>query len=410
MFKSRPFFSRLSNSSFLAAIAIALVIPVPAQSGTKGVRPSSVDSARHSKELMTAIQNVGQEELRSSWPWDGSTIEVRSRGDIELTDDERDVKVISQSGYLIIEQKDRSVVSRSLEVVAGPNGELKRSFTLQGQVQEFDANAKGWLANILQEVIRYSGVGARARVQRILQRSGPDGVLDEISKIRTDGSKHIYFRELIKSHHLDNGALRKLVQHVAYEIASDGTKSAFLVGAADLYLNNDAVSPDFFVTIDTLKADGDRRHVLSSLLEKDLSSQNLLRTLKAAAGISSDGDKATLFITYADPYLRQGAVVPDFFASISAIKSNGDRRNIYLAFLEKNLNHEILLRVLRSAAGISSDGDKAAVLIRAAEILPNDDVLRSVILEISQTLSSDGDRRRVATALSQKWLTPTRKS
>jgi len=369
-----------------------------------------VDSSRHSKELKTAIQNVGQEELRSSWRWDGSTIEVRSRGDIELTDDELDVKVISQSGYLIIEQKDRSVVSRSLEVVAGPSGELKRSFTLQGQVQEFDANAKGWLANILPEVIRYSGVGARARVQRIIQRSGPDGVLDEISKIRTDGSKHIYFRELIKSHHLDNGALRKLVQHVAYEIASDGTKSAFLVGAADLYLNNDAVSPDFFVTIDTLKADGDRRHVLSSLLEKDLSSQNLLRTLKAAAGISSDGDKATLFITYADPYLRQSAVVPDFFASINAIKSNGDRRNIYLAFLEKNLNHEILLRVLRSAAGISSDGDKAAVLIRAAEILPNDDVLRSVILEISQTLSSDGDRRRVATVLSQKWLTPTRKS
>jgi hypothetical protein len=201
--------------------------------------------------------------------------------------------------------------------------------------------------------------------------------------------------------HLDNATLRRMAQQVGKEIASDGTKRAFFVNAADLYLNNNDVGPDFFASIKTLKTDGDRRQVLSSLLEKDLSGQNLLRTL-SAANILSAGDKATLFIRYVDQYLAHGAVVPEFFASVNAIKSNGDRRNIYLALLEKNnLSQEILIRVIRSAADIS-DGDKAAVLIRAAEVLSDDNVLRTIILEISQTLASDGDRQRVAVALHKR--------
>ncbi len=92
--------------------------------------------------------------------------------------------------------------------------------------------------------------------------------------------------------------------------------------------------------------------------------------------------------------LRQGgpqAVITE----IGLIHSNGSKRvYLELLFSQASLNPSQLKDAARLIRGISSDGDKAHVII-AVDTKYFTDELRPYIFEAIQTISSDGDKRRV---------------
>jgi hypothetical protein len=345
-------------------------------------------------------------ETRIKYSDGDHSLEVRAKESLEFTEDDADIKSISRGGYLMV-QEQRGSASRRLEVRAGADGQPQRSYFVQGQARALDQEARSWMAEVLPDVIRNSAIGARARVRRIYRQRGAGGVLDEISLIKSDGAKHIYFRELLSNGNLDAGLLRRAAQQAAREIHSDGEKANLLIESADLYLGNERVAPAFFEAIGSIHSDGEHRRVLSSILKRSLGDENVLRVLKSARAISSDGEKASLLVQHTGVFLNHSSSMPTLFDTINSLQSDGEHARVLTALLKRQeLGRENMLRVLRSAERISSDGEKANVLVHAARVYASDATALSAISESARTINSDGEKQRVLSAVMRQGQRP----
>lgn len=363
---------------------------------------------QHERRNITEINETGDgdSEMRVRYSDGDHTLEVKSKGPIEFTDDDADIKSISQSGYLMIEER-RGSVWRRLEVSPGADGEVRRSFFAQGSPHPLDNAARAWMAEVMPDLIRNTAIGARARVQRILRQRGPGGVLDEISLIRSDGAKRIYFSELLRSDNLGAAILRRAARQAGREISSDGELAQLLIENVDLYLDNETVSPDFFEAVGSIESDGERRLVLSAVLKKSPSAANVTRALNSARAISSDGEKASLLVQHTEVFLQHSSSIPAFFEVVNSINSDGEHARVLSAMLKRHeLSRETLTRLLRSAERIASDGEKANVLVSAARVYAGDGAALSAIAESAKTIGSDGERQRVLSAIAREGQRP----
>jgi hypothetical protein len=344
--------------------------------------------------------NDSQTHIRYS---DGDhTVEIKARESLEFTDDDADIKSISRDGYLMIEETHGGL-TRKWEVRQGADGRPQSSFYLRGQAHPLDLEARAWLAEFLPDVIRNTAIGARARVSRIQRQRGAGGVLDEISLIKSDGAKRIYFRELFTGgNNLDATILRRAARQIGHEIHSDGEKAVLLIESADLFLGHQSIAPDLFEAIGSIQSDGEHRRVLSAMLKRNLNDENILRTLRSARAISSDGEKANLLVQFTDVFLNHASSLPAFFETTDSLNSDGEHARVLSALLKRQgLSRENLLRALRSAERISSDGEKANVLIHAVRVYASDDAALSAIANSARTIGSDGEKSRVLSAIAR---------
>src|SRR5262249_61710794 len=125
-------------------------------------------------------------------------------------DDYTEVKHVANGGSLEI-RETRGGVRRRLEIEPGPGGGLNVSYFLNGQSRSYDAEAKAWFSRVLDEAVTESGRNAGPRAQKILKERGTGGLLDEISRLKSDHVKHLYFQELFKSGSLDARATTRVI-------------------------------------------------------------------------------------------------------------------------------------------------------------------------------------------------------
>src|SRR5687768_6585937 len=94
-------------------------------------------------------------------------LELNIRGKIWFTDDDSDIQRLEPGGRLMIEERKRFAPERMIIITAAENGDLQRTYLVDGQPRPYDDAAKAWLGTILPSIIRESGVGAVERVKRI---------------------------------------------------------------------------------------------------------------------------------------------------------------------------------------------------------------------------------------------------
>src|ERR1700730_16512067 len=139
-----------------------------------------------------ALAQKPKDETRNTTTWeqsdDGLKTRVEIRGKAEFTDDYTDIRDVSEGGFVRIEE-DRYGQSRRYEVRRSTNGELRRTYYLNGDVHPLDQEARNWLAKIVLNAVRQSGIDADKRVQTIMHQRGLTGVLDEIALISSDYAK-----------------------------------------------------------------------------------------------------------------------------------------------------------------------------------------------------------------------------
>ena len=341
---------------------------------------------------------VGEFQHRSS---DGfRRLQVASSGQIEFSEDEQDVLHISPGGHFVIQEK-KGLTTRRLEIEPGPDGKLTRSYTYRGEPHPFDVEARAWFGGLLQGLIRDGGYGAQARAQRILQRQGTVAVLDEITRIRRDGVKSIYFLELAKSDALDLAVKQQIIRQVSEEISSSGEKARLLEELMTHFRSDTGLRESLILSVNTVHSDGEKARLLSHFLEKlDTSAQDLDSILGVVEQVSSDGEKSRLLQQVA---LKYGSSDPGrvaFFRALNTMHSNGERRETLSAFLRNaKLSREDLVEVLESIARLSSDGEKASLLVEMTKHYQEDAALRAAFFKAADTLRSSGEHRRVLSEL-----------
>jgi beta-lactamase regulating signal transducer with metallopeptidase domain len=333
---------------------------------------------------------------------DGFTsLSMKVDGAIEFTDDDRDVKSLSPRGHFRIEE-GTWLSGRVYDVKADSAGNLTKTYSVGSSVKPLDAEGLAWLQRLLPQMIRDSGIGAGPRVARFLRQGGPQAVINEIGLIRSDGSKRIYVEQLFAQSALNTEQLKEAARLIR-GISSDGDKAQALMAVDGKYFVTE-VRPNLFEAVESIHSDGDKRRVLSDILNKDAgSADTLLSVARAAKHISSDGDKSEVLIEMADSYRESGGLGMAYFEAAKSVSSDGDHARVLSAMLAaRGDSRETLSRVLESAQKISSDGDKARVLKEAVARFSEDEFIRKAFLDAANSISSDGDHQQVLVALAHR--------
>jgi hypothetical protein len=282
--------------------------------------------------------SLQKEDERSTLVWshkdNGVLVEIRVEGQVVFTDDYTDIKSVSEDG-LFQARDERGGVARKLRVVRGDDGGVKRSYFVNGRARELDAEGRAWLSKFLIEAVRGSGLDAKARVVRILRERGVRGVLDEISLIKSDYARRIYFETLIKEGALSGDDLESALRQAARQIDSDYELAVFLIEATDNFLRMDKLIPVFFEATKKISSDYEHHRVLSAVVEKKPGRRVLSPMLESASAISSDYEKASFLIEAATLYLSEASLRSAFLKTINSISSDYERGRV-LSVVAKN--------------------------------------------------------------------------
>src|SRR5688572_22784031 len=126
-----------------------------------------------------------------------SSFNVEYRGKIEIEDDDKDIKSMSDGAYLEISKtvfgSKRSIV---IESIGG--GKFKKQYYEGRTLVNWEPGGREWLAEILPEVVRTTTLCAESRVNRFFKQGGTSAVLNEIDKIESDYTKSYYANLLMK--------------------------------------------------------------------------------------------------------------------------------------------------------------------------------------------------------------------
>lgn len=288
---------------------------------------------------LVCASQAKKEAERSTWVWshsdDGVLTEARVTGKVVFTDDYTDVLSVSEDG-LFQATDERGGVARKLRVTQAADGTMQRTYYLNGRKHEFDAEAKAWLSKFIMLAVREGGLDAKARVQRLLKQRGARFVLDEISLIKTDYAKRIYFNTLVEEGKLDTATLNEVLTQAARQLSSDYERATFLIEKVERFLSADELVAVFFEATRKIKSDYERHRVLSSALRKQPRAQVLGPMLESASSIESDYEKASFLIEAAPLYLSDAALRSAFMRVVNTIGSDYERGRV-LSFVSKRM-------------------------------------------------------------------------
>jgi hypothetical protein len=317
-------------------------------------------------------------------------LRIEATGDIDFSDDDRAVAAVAPGGRLEIEQSHAGAPLRRV-VWTHDGGGVREAYFENDRATRPDAEAREWIGKMVSDAVRESGVGAERRVARIRARRGTEGVLDEITRIRSDGAKRIYYAALLKTPSLSAGETARALRHAGEHISSDGEKRLALRTVLDRPSVSPAELAALYDAAARIGSDGEK-----ALLLRDASRRRGLPDARAADAffraaqtIASDGEKALVLRQVA----RDGGVRDGFFRVADSVGSDGEHALVLSTVLRLDgVRPGVAAAALRSAARIGSDGEKAQVLRATPAALLRDPGVREAYRAALRTIGSSGER------------------
>ncbi len=350
--------------------------------------------------LLTLPTQSQEKSGRNTWTWnnsdDGRKIEVKVENKVEFNDDYSDVSAIPDDGALRIHDS-RGPRTFRLTITRGTAGELLRVYAVDGQSRSFDAEGRTWLRAVLLQAVREGGLDARNRAQRILKQRGVRGLTEELTYLKGDYVRRLYFEELLQAPGISSQDLKAAIRNASNTIGSDYERAQMLLQVAPVFLSNKNLIPDYFEATSRTKSSYEHARVLAGALKRtDLSKDALIAIAQSAAAIESDYEKASLLIKGADRYQGDLSSRMEWLHAVRTIGSDYEHHRALKGALKPNaISMEALSDLVRSAARMKSDYEKASFLIEAMGLYRGDAQLRAAFLETARTIGSEYERGRV---------------
>lgn len=156
-----------------------------------------VGELRHVSSISGIITTHEEDGTSTAIVDGGEGTEIASSGEYGLTDDDRDIAWIDPDGFVFIADNSGGR-DRVLRFDPARDGELVRTYTVDGRAAAIDDDVRTWRADLLERLVTEAGVGADARLSRILDRDGVSGVLDELDRLPTTHVRAMYLNALLQ--------------------------------------------------------------------------------------------------------------------------------------------------------------------------------------------------------------------
>jgi len=347
----------------------------------------------------------------------GRCAEATMTGIARLSSDETQLIALPAGGMMRL----REVIpgdDRSLLAVAGGNGAPIFTARANGQLVEFDADMKTWLARAMPQVMREAAIDVPERVMRLRRAGGVNAVLAAIAGIKSSAAKTAHYKALLDADNFTQAEVDRIARAAGSDLASTPQdlrtildlmlpqrNAATLRAIYPSTAARTAIGESVQTAIKKAKSSGDKASILTQYAAGG-DPDAVLMALRGAKELSSDGDKANLLKTLAasaltgpNPALRRA-----FFEAYETLSSDGDSRSVLIAALPYgHANPAVTVDVIQATRHISSDGDKAEVLIALTkQRLLTSAAIRNAFLDAAKEISSSYDYKRVLQAPSEQ--------
>ena len=328
--------------------------------------------------------------------------DVDYRGTIVFNDTDTDVESISSGGFLKISQK--TFGTRRTALLEGKSdGSIAREFKVGSKTMPWEPEGSEWLADVLLDVIRSSGIGAETRVNRFYKKGGVDALTDEIDEISSDYVKAIYYRHSVEIGGITTSQVNRLVEEAADDIGSDFELSRFFIEGSDVFVKDNSTLEVLLESTDEISSDFEQARVLKHYIkEHDLTDAQIEILLEAASEISSDFEHAGVLKALVNKVTLSDQALETMLESIDDISSDFEASGVLTATIkEQELTDKAISMVINASNYISSDFEQARVLKSLMNLDLSADNLMA-IAHASENISSDFELGSVLTTLLSK--------
>ncbi len=216
-----------------------------------------------------------------------TSTDLEYRGKIVFTDDETDVKYISPGRFLKFSK--RSFGNKRTIILEGEaKGEIFREYYEGHKKLPFEPDGRKWMASVLPEIIRSTGIGAEERARKFYRNGGINALLEEIALLPSNYVKGKYYDASFKISGLKDDEMVSLIEDAGEEINSSYELGKIITGNSEAFSNKDlAVAAAINVTSE-ISSSYEQAKVYKHLLTKaNLSSNNKTLVIKNVREINS---------------------------------------------------------------------------------------------------------------------------
>lgn len=336
-------------------------------------------------------------------------IVFESEGKVTYNDQFTDIATIANGGWVEISDKG-GPIEHKLRIVVADNGALVRTWTVDGQRQQYDDAAARWLAETLVTLDRYTQFSNGARISAIYKKSGVKGVLDETENTSGDYGKRQNLARLFKMAKLDEAQLGRVLDMVKSDVTSDYERSEILRSLVQEGVITPALQVKYIAAAGDISSSYERGRSLEALTNSGLlTTQSQIAVYRAAGKTSSDYDRSQILQNVMKKYGLSAETAPAFLDAAKSISSDYDLRVVLTAALKQlpeNAPPSVLEGMLTTAtSNIESQYDLAEFLITVAKSTPMTEAQRARLEQAAESVKSEYDYGRVMSALRRRKTT-----
>lgn len=358
----------------------------------------------HLKRVSGRFIMIRNDTFYSRWEDGGSRMSVQSQGEVDFADDDRSISRLSSGGYFMVEEI-RGGAMRRYELRQESSGLVARIY--QNSRASSLGEPTAWLEEALLETLRFTGISAELRAQRILEDEGAGALLAEVERLTSNSARRRYLRAALESGKLEVGHTIRAVELVARIVSSNSDKSRLVGIAAESFKDNSELTAALIEAAATISSNSNRRRSLIPVMDRNSINDPRLaaRLLDAIRTMSSNSAKTTTLVLAASKLRLAGDSERAYFKVIDSISSSSNRTRALLDLLQRQDREEGARRaesIFRSSSGISSGSNRASVLVKAVERGLVSDRSHKAFFESVGGISSSSEKARVLSQLGRQ--------
>ena len=316
-----------------------------------------------------------------------NSFSVETRGTMEISDDDKDIKSMSGDGYLEI-TKTVFGSRRTIVITAEGNG-LKKQYYEGRTLVAFEPEGRKWLGEILPEIVRSTTIAAESRVKRFYKNGGVKAVLDEIRIIESDYVK-VHYANALMSQNIPTQNIAMVISQVSETMDSDHYITEFLTKNMSKFIGSKEAMEAVFASTKNMDSDHYKTQVIKEALDAaPVTLESVKIALQATGNMDSDHYKTEVITSLLQQNNLTDGIVSEMVNATKSMESDHYKTQVLTSALSKpGLSSASFQRVLESVKEMDSDHYKTEVMNNLLDNPLGPDV-QSILIAATSSIESD---------------------
>ena len=324
----------------------------------------------------------------------GNYENLRYRGRIELNEDDSQIKSISPGGFFEFEKN-----GRKLSIQSDSKGRLSQIDSEGENKSSSGQTANLFLKEAVTELLAY-GYDANDRIEKIARSGGDSALLSQVDGLKLDNLKVMYINRVLQNDSLPLSIWPLVINKIgALDADNDKEKLLFKVPVA--LLNQGAIAEPYFRVLGLISAADSREnlyvHIISHAPVQDLVAS---KVLDGVENLDGDFSKQKILERMIATDSLATRFLERFTAIIGRMNDDQEKGKLLANLAERNeLTEAQKISILRQTSTISSDEDRANLLLRMAPRLGKSDSLKAAYLQAAKIITDEAQYGRTVRAV-----------